>query len=114
MARLEYSRRYGTPSGWGHALFSVLLGCVGLTAVGHALYVVSTRSRIAAVFDDPVLAFGCCFWLLAPIGAAAGALVLDERPDVVRMAKLGIIFNVIALVAAAVTCYRGWQILDFD
>jgi hypothetical protein len=64
--------------------------------------------------DDPLTLLGCIVWLLAPLGATAGALVLDERADVVRKAKLGIALNTVAFLGALCATYRAWRILDFD
>ena len=93
---------------------SVGLGAVGVVAVLYALVVVLFRQHLPPVLaHNPVPALGCLYWLIAPIGAAAGALVLDERLDVVRWAKVGLVLNLIAFCGALCVTYRVWRLMMF-
>ena len=94
---------------------SLGLGVVGLFSVVYTLIIVMFwRHLPPAIVYNPIPTLGCWYWSIAPIGALTGALVLDERLDVVRWARVGILLNVIAFCGAAYVSYVVLTQFDFD
>jgi hypothetical protein len=113
--RLEYGRPPGAPSGWGYAVFSAVLGFIGILAGGYTLVVLLLPTQLPGwVYSLPIAFLGCGFWLLAPAGLLSGALVSDERHDVVRLARLGMILNTVAFVLAVAASCAGLRLIYLD
>ena len=93
---------------------SVGLGVVGIVSVVYAVIVLLFWQHLpTAMVYNPIPMLGCWYWLIAPIGAMLGALVLDERLDVVRWAKVGLVLNLIAFCGALCVTYRVWRLMMF-